>query len=102
MSKAIFAALALILTGQAAPPAAAPAVKLWRLDCGTVRVNDLNAFSDTYTYTGQSRNQVDSCYLIQHGEDWMLWDTGFPEQQLGRPLNLTARMSSTLTPSRSA
>ena len=52
MKNAILAALsAVALTAQSAPPArAAPDIKLWRLDCGTVVVNTLNAFSDTFAY----------------------------------------------------
>ena len=37
-------------------PAAAAKISLTRLDCGTVRVNRLNAFSDTEAYPGQSRD----------------------------------------------
>ena len=28
---------------------------------------------------GQSMDFVDSCYLIRHGKNWLLWDTGIPE-----------------------
>ena len=49
-----------------------------RLDCGTVQVNDLNVFSDTDAYIGQKKTLVDSCYLLRHGEEYLLWDTGLP------------------------
>jgi N-acyl homoserine lactone hydrolase len=29
--------------------APAPTVRMWRLDCGAIQVNDLDAFSDTYS-----------------------------------------------------
>jgi N-acyl homoserine lactone hydrolase len=59
---------------------------LWRLDCGTILVRDLNGFSDTFAYTGQTKRLVGSCYLIKHGDTYMLWGTGLPEADLGRPL----------------
>jgi hypothetical protein len=66
--------------------APAPHLRLWRLDCGAIQVNDWNKFSDTFAYTGQSRRLVVSCYLIAHGETYMLWATGLPEADLGLPL----------------
>ncbi|TPG12193.1 N-acyl homoserine lactonase family protein [Sphingomonas oligophenolica] len=94
---AFAAAAVLALSAQAAPPATAtPEVELWRLECGAVRVNDLNAFSDTRAYPGQSRDLVASCYLIRHGTDYMLWDTGLPAGLLGKPQDKTSAMSPTL------
>lgn len=72
-------------------------VKLWRLDCGTVAANDLNAFSDTKAYTGKSKQLASSCYLIQHGSDYMLWDTGLPAAMKGKPLDSKAAMDATVT-----
>lgn len=72
-------------------------VQLWRLDCGAVRVNDLNAFSDTLAYTGRSKQLTASCYLIRHGASYMLWDTGLPETLKGKPTNGREPMSSTLS-----
>jgi len=63
-----------------------PSLKLWRLDCGVIQVDDLNDFSDTYAYTGRSKRLTASCYLIKHGDDYMLWDTGLPKSDLGLPL----------------
>lgn len=57
-------------------------LELWRLDCGTIQVNELQQFSDTYNYAGQSKTLTDSCYLIRHNDKLMLWDTGLPEALL--------------------
>jgi glyoxylase-like metal-dependent hydrolase (beta-lactamase superfamily II) len=38
---------------------------------------DIGRFSDIYDYQGQSRTFTFSCYLIKHGNDYMVWDTGF-------------------------
>lgn len=76
--------------------AEAAALKLWRLDCGTVKVNDLDLFSDVFAYVGKHRTLTDSCYLIQHDADYMLWDTGLPAGLKGAPLDDKAPLSPTL------
>jgi N-acyl homoserine lactone hydrolase len=77
-------ALALAALPAAAAPAA-PGVELWRLDCGRINVPDLNAFSDTFAYGGQSRVLTDGCYLIRHDDAYLLWDAGVPLAALGQP-----------------
>jgi glyoxylase-like metal-dependent hydrolase (beta-lactamase superfamily II) len=61
-----------------AVPAQAADVSLARLDCGTspppTVVNE--RFSDTYAFPGLKLTFVFSCYLIKHGDDYLLWDTG--------------------------
>lgn len=74
MRKAFLAGLALLVAGPAA--AQAPALQLWRLDCGTVEVSDFDVFSDTYLYEGQPKSLTSSCYLVRHGDQYLLWDTG--------------------------
>ena len=68
-----------------------------RLDCGVVKANDLNLFSDTDDYIGQSMTLVDSCYLLRHGDDYLLWDTGLPAVLKGAQLSDTEPMSPTLS-----
>jgi N-acyl homoserine lactone hydrolase len=55
-------------------------VSLTRLDCGTSPApTDVGArFSDTYAYNGLKVQLTFSCYLIKHGNDYMVWDTGNP------------------------
>jgi N-acyl homoserine lactone hydrolase len=98
--KSFALAAALLATAAAAPAALAaePApVKLWRLDCGTVQVNNLDLFSDVFAYVGQKRTLTASCYLVQHGAEYMLWDTGLPAGLKGAPLSADAPLSPTLT-----
>jgi len=64
-----------------AATATAP-VQLWRLDCGKVVAFDLDEFSDTRAYVGQHKDLAASCYLIRHGDTYMLWDTGLPRALL--------------------
>jgi glyoxylase-like metal-dependent hydrolase (beta-lactamase superfamily II) len=59
--------------------AQAPEVTLTRFsDCGTPQApTAVNArFSDTFAYGDLKIQFVFSCYLIKHGDDYMLWDTG--------------------------
>jgi N-acyl homoserine lactone hydrolase len=58
---------------------AAPEMTLTRLECGTNRAPaDVNErFSDTFAYDGLKLPFVFSCYLIKHGDDYLLWDSGF-------------------------
>ncbi|MEN3377201.1 MAG: N-acyl homoserine lactone hydrolase [Hyphomicrobiales bacterium] len=67
-----------ILAGLAAPAQAAPEMSLTRFDCGTSQApTPVNQrFSDTYAYGDLKLQFVFSCYLIRHGDDYMLWDTG--------------------------
>jgi glyoxylase-like metal-dependent hydrolase (beta-lactamase superfamily II) len=70
------------MPGQA--PAQAPAqsaaqgpeVTLTRLDCGN-GFNDARRFSDTFAYTDPKKPFTFSCYVVKHGADYMVWDTGY-------------------------
>ncbi|MDQ0322629.1 glyoxylase-like metal-dependent hydrolase (beta-lactamase superfamily II) [Pararhizobium capsulatum DSM 1112] len=77
-SIALFAATALFASG-----ATAADLELWRLDCGEVDVHELAFFSDTFNYAGEKRTLTDSCYLIRHDQEYMLWDTGLPTALIG-------------------
>jgi N-acyl homoserine lactone hydrolase len=88
------AALAFCLIGAA--PAPAPELKLWRLDCGTIEVADRNAFSDAWTYDGGSRTLTNSCYLIRHGDQYMLWDAGFGTELIGHRRDMGRGMTAGL------
>jgi glyoxylase-like metal-dependent hydrolase (beta-lactamase superfamily II) len=66
------------LVSLPAPAQAAADVSLTRLECGTpaapTAVNE--RFSDTYAYGDLKIQLVFSCYLIKHGDEYLLWDTG--------------------------
>jgi glyoxylase-like metal-dependent hydrolase (beta-lactamase superfamily II) len=57
---------------------ATPEITLTRFDCGTPQApTAVNArFSDSFAYGDLKLQFVFSCYLIKHGDDYMLWDTG--------------------------
>jgi glyoxylase-like metal-dependent hydrolase (beta-lactamase superfamily II) len=51
-------------------------VTLARLDCGTGN-NDQRRFSDTFAYSNPQVPFTFSCYVIKHGDDVLVWDTGY-------------------------
>ncbi len=59
--------------------AQAPEMSLTRLDCGTPQPPTIvnQRFSDTYSMGDLKVQLVYSCYLVKHGDDYLLWDTGF-------------------------
>ena len=73
-------ALSTVLTTEARAQGTAP-VSLARLECGTNQApTDVGQrFSDTYAYNGLKVQLVYSCYVIRHGDDVLVWDTGFPK-----------------------
>lgn len=77
--------LALTLLGAAALVAglvAAPdPLRLYTLDCGTMPTDDVNALSDTEAYPESRRLTLRApCFLIQHGDRYLLWDAGLPTE----------------------
>jgi N-acyl homoserine lactone hydrolase len=74
-----------ILT-SAAPPGVA--LTLTRLDCGHAEFKDMNGFfSDKPgVYPPGPGKVTDSCYLIRHGKDVMVWDTGLPAASKDKPM----------------
>lgn len=80
MLRAVFrlALGASIAVGLPASAQTPPEVTLTRIDCGiSAKPMDLQRFSDTFSYPGQTRTFTFSCYLIKHGNEYMVWDTGF-------------------------
>jgi len=71
-------AIAGLCAGIVAPAQAAGELSLARIECGTPQaptaVNE--RFSDTFAYGDRKIQFVYSCYVIKHGDDYMLWDTG--------------------------
>jgi glyoxylase-like metal-dependent hydrolase (beta-lactamase superfamily II) len=86
----VASALGAALQAQPAqPPRAQQQVPLalWRLDCGEFTINQYGAFfSDTFQYPPGPKSITDSCYLIRHGDRYLLWDTGLPEALIGHPM----------------
>jgi glyoxylase-like metal-dependent hydrolase (beta-lactamase superfamily II) len=69
---------AILLAGLTAPAFAADVSLARFADCGTpaapTAVNQ--RFSDTFAYGELKLQLTFSCYVIKHGDEYMLWDTG--------------------------
>jgi N-acyl homoserine lactone hydrolase len=73
------AVLASVWGAASAATQSAPELSLTRFDCGkTTTVADVSRFSDVAAFKGLSIQLTFSCYLIKHGNDYMVWDTGNP------------------------
>ena len=92
---ASFGALALILMMEATinanadsnlpdPIDAGVAAKLYRLDCGHSLANDESVWTPGKN-VWRNIEFSSTCWLIKHGREWLLWDTGVPESSLNDP-----------------
>ena len=91
------------VAGNEAADATKPAVEisLARLDCGKADFKDMNGFfSDRPgVYPPGPGKVTDSCYLIRHGDQILLWDTGLPTATMTTPMEqggMTAALTVTL------
>jgi glyoxylase-like metal-dependent hydrolase (beta-lactamase superfamily II) len=66
------------------PVKAGVAEKLFRLDCGHSLANDESVWTPGEN-VGRSIEFSSTCWLIKHGSEWLLWDTGVPETALNNP-----------------
>jgi len=84
--------LALALTLAALAPAgaqtAAPqtANRLYVMDCGHNSAKDQSIWSPGIN-VGKPIEQADTCSLIKHGSQWLLWDTGYPDAITDAPVD---------------
>lgn len=94
-AKTRFAMLGLLLVMEGATAASASsklpspadagfADRLYRLDCGHSVANDESVWTPREN-VGRTIEFSSTCWLIKHGADWLLWDTGVPENTLNDP-----------------
>jgi N-acyl homoserine lactone hydrolase len=88
-------AAAFLLIAEGAPDARAEtklpdplnagvAQQLFRLDCGRSVANDESVWTPGQN-VGAKVEFSSTCWLIRHGSEWLLWDTGVPEAAFGDP-----------------
>ena len=84
--KAGFIGLAL-LAAVAAPAMAQTGTvdRLYVMDCGHNAATDQSRWSPGVN-VGKPIELSDNCYLIRHGSDWLLWDTGYPDAIAEKPV----------------
>jgi glyoxylase-like metal-dependent hydrolase (beta-lactamase superfamily II) len=66
------------------PTKAGVADKLFRLDCGRSLANDESVWTPGEN-VGSSIEFSSTCWLIKHGNEWLLWDAGVPESAHNDP-----------------
>jgi len=82
---AFVAILAIAGGGTAVGQTTKPGVeRLYILNCGEGRAGDISRWSPGVN-VGQSKDFVDSCYLIKHAQGWFLWDTGVTDAIAAMP-----------------
>ena len=77
-----------------APPAGG-VQRLYVLYCGEAQIPDLSPWSPGF-HVGEKAEFSDNCYLIQHGKDWMLWDSGYPDALVDKPEGIVGPRSTAL------
>jgi glyoxylase-like metal-dependent hydrolase (beta-lactamase superfamily II) len=93
----LLAGLVIAATAASAQTAAptAPELALTRFDCGkTTTLADVSRFSDVAAFKGLNVQLTFSCYLVRHGKDYLVWDTGNPAAAAGGAPAPTAPKSS--------
>lgn len=80
MKAALLACAIACLAGCLSLPARASATveRMFVLNCGEARVSDISQWSPGVN-VGKPMTFSNNCYLIRHGNDWMLWDMGMPD-----------------------
>jgi N-acyl homoserine lactone hydrolase len=79
----VLAAVTASTISAQSPPTAS--VRLYTLDCGRIDFADMGDLSDTGENSGKPGVLAVPCYLIHHGKDWMLWDTGLGDRIAAMP-----------------
>lgn len=84
ISNRLAAVVALVVcVTLGAAPCRAGADRLYILNCGEGTAGDVSRWSGEDV--GKSMPFADNCYLIRHGRDWLLWDTGVTDAIAAKP-----------------
>ncbi len=84
MRTILVAIAALGLVGSAAIAQSAGVDRLYVMDCGQNAATDQSRWSPGVN-VGKPIELSDNCYLIRHGAEWLLWDTGYPDAVAEKP-----------------
>lgn len=87
LTRAVILVAGSAFLGGAAPVSTtAPLdVQLYALDCGAIEFAQPNLFSDTDSLPEKPVSMAAPCFLVKHGRDWMMWDTGLSDALVGEP-----------------
>jgi len=78
--------LTAILLAIVTPAAAQTADRLYLMDCGHNSAKDQARWSPGIN-VGKPIELSDTCVLIKHREQWLLWDTGYPDAVADQPVD---------------
>ena len=83
---AVVLAAACVQAAYAQQPAVKTATvqRLYAITCGEAKVPDLSPWSPGFN-VGKAAVFSDNCYLIVHGNDLMMWDSGYPDAFINTP-----------------
>ena len=81
--------------GSMAPTSGGSVQRLYVLYCGEAQIPDVSPWSPGFN-VGQQAVFSDNCYLIRHGDDWMLWDSGYPDSLVDKPEGIVGPRSRAL------
>jgi N-acyl homoserine lactone hydrolase len=76
---------AVCLVGSGVDAQSGSVDRLYVMDCGHNAAVDQARWSPGVN-VGKPIELSDNCYLIRHGADWMLWDTGYPDAVAEKPV----------------
>lgn len=76
--------LAALFACSTTAPAGSGVQRLYVLYCGEAHIPDISPWSPGVD-VGQPAVFSDNCYLIHHGKDWMLWDSGYTDSLAEKP-----------------
>jgi glyoxylase-like metal-dependent hydrolase (beta-lactamase superfamily II) len=77
--------VALAAAAFASSASAQTAERLYVMDCGHNAATDQARWSPGVN-VGKPIELSDNCYLIKHGRQWLLWDTGYPDSLADKPV----------------
>jgi len=83
-SLCIMAALLALAWPARSEAAQATAERLYVIECGARTAPDVSPWTPGVN-VGKPIDFVDTCYVIKHGTDWMVWDTGLPDAIFAAP-----------------
>jgi N-acyl homoserine lactone hydrolase len=75
----------LVALVMASPVAGQTVDRLYIMDCGHNAATDQSRWSPGVN-VGKPIELSDNCYLMKHGTQWLLWDTGYPDAVAEKPL----------------
>jgi N-acyl homoserine lactone hydrolase len=75
---------------QATHAAGGTVDRMYVLECGESKTNDVSANWSPGVDVGVSREFSANCYLIEHGDRLFLWDTGMSDAIAAKPEGVTA------------